>query len=407
MNALNTPAISVLALALVLRVGWAVLVPAVPISDGAAYDAFAQNIAAGHGYGWTEDRPSAYWAVGTSAIYAFFYFLFGHHYEPIVALNVVLSVAIVALSIILAKKWFGPNTAFAAGLLLALWPGQIQYVNLLASEIPFTFLVLSATAMWAAEKPNHWIKTLLTGVLIAAAAYVRPTALLFPVIFCGIDAIKTKSIGKPALSAAIMLGVVAVLIAPWSIRNSRVFDEFVLLSTNSGDTFWMGNNPQSDGGYMPLPEYTADMTETQREDHLREQAMEFIRENPLRFAQLTLKKLVMFHAWETTNVVWNALALEMRGLKTWNLPLRVFSNLYFRFAVLLAAAGVVLYAVRNKPASLVVLPPFVLWAYFAAVHALIHVQDRFHFPIVPFLAMFAGSTLVAGVSRIKRYIQSR
>jgi hypothetical protein len=72
----------VLAIAFLLRLGWAMLIPVAPVSDSAAYDAFAQTLALHGVYGWTPDQPSAFWPIGTSAIYDALYALFGHSYTP-------------------------------------------------------------------------------------------------------------------------------------------------------------------------------------------------------------------------------------------------------------------------------------------------------------------------------------
>lgn len=54
-------AFAIIVVALALRVTWAVLVPVVPLSDGRAYDLLARTLAEHGVYGWSADRPSAYW----------------------------------------------------------------------------------------------------------------------------------------------------------------------------------------------------------------------------------------------------------------------------------------------------------------------------------------------------------
>src|SRR4029078_13087040 len=89
----------VLVLAVALRLAWSTLIPVVPVSDGDAYDILARMIAEHGIYGWAPDRPTAYWPVGTAAIYAGVYFFFGLNYTAIVVLNIILSSAIVGLTI--------------------------------------------------------------------------------------------------------------------------------------------------------------------------------------------------------------------------------------------------------------------------------------------------------------------
>src|ERR1700722_10895312 len=83
MNDLSTPRLRlshpmiIMAAALLLRLIWAALVPADPISDGALYDAFARSIASGHGYAFPDGTMTEYWPVGTSAVYSVLYRVFG------------------------------------------------------------------------------------------------------------------------------------------------------------------------------------------------------------------------------------------------------------------------------------------------------------------------------------------
>ena len=53
------------------------------------------------------------------------------------------------------------------------------------------------------------------------------------------------------------------------------------------------------------------------------------------------------------------------------------------------AAGVLL-VVERGPWVVFSSPPIVLWAYFAALHAVIVVQDRYHFPCLPFIGILAA-----------------
>jgi hypothetical protein len=49
------------------------------------------------------------------------------------------------------------------------------------------------------------------------------------------------------------------VVAPWSIRNYRVFDAFVPISTNGGGVFYLANNPLATGHYTDIgePDLTA------------------------------------------------------------------------------------------------------------------------------------------------------
>ena len=176
--------------AIALRVVWALLVPTVPVSDSAAYDAFARNLAEHGVYGWTPEQPSAYWPVGTSALYAPLFMLFGHQYWPIVALNIVLSVVIIVAAFRIARRLpqVHASVPLIAAAVLALWPGLIMYVTVLASELPFIASVMVAVDFWTQTKRPAVLRGVLSGIFLAAACYIRPTAQLLPLILGTIGA---------------------------------------------------------------------------------------------------------------------------------------------------------------------------------------------------------------------------
>lgn len=148
----KNPYRGIILVALFLRLLWAIAVPVIPLSDGNAYDTFAQNLANGNGYGWGINDLTAYWPPGTSFIYAIFYKIFGHTYWPIILFNLLLAAATIWVSMYLAEKWFSRRIAILTGLILAFWPAQIQFTTVLSSELLFTALVMVALWVWLEEK---------------------------------------------------------------------------------------------------------------------------------------------------------------------------------------------------------------------------------------------------------------
>ncbi len=386
----------VLALALALRVAWAIAVPVVPESDCHAYDVFARNLAAGHGYCWQPDEGgTAYWPVGTSFLYSIVYRLFGFHYGPIVALNVLIGAAVVWLTAVLASRWFGQRTGLVAGLLMAVWPSQIEFTTVLASEVPFMACVCAALAVWYGGIGALGWRVLATGVLLAMAAYLRPTALLLPVV---LGASQVARDGRPlrtGLAVIAMLALIAACIAPWSVRNTRLFGQRVLISTNGGTNTWMGNNPQTDGGYQPVPEMPPGTNEAQRDSILGGQAMQYIRARPFRFLWRSAVKLVRLHERETIGVKWNTKGLAQRYPQTVQTAIKWFGQVFWIGVLLLGLGGAFILFVHEGLWRGIMHPACLIWAYFSAVHAVTVIQDRYHFASIPFIAVLAASCIGA------------
>jgi hypothetical protein len=79
---------------------------------------------------------------------------------------------------------------------------------------------------------------LLSGALAGAGALVRPAMLLYLPLVLGWLLFRRR----PALAVAVLAAAVAV-ITPWTVRNLRVHERFVLIASEGGVTFWTGNHP--------------------------------------------------------------------------------------------------------------------------------------------------------------------
>lgn len=393
----------VLVVGFCLRLAWALAVPVDPVADSVIYARTAENLALHGVFGITPDEPFSYWPVGTSAIYALGYVLFGVDTASAVGLNLAAGLLLVYTSALLARRWFGERTALWVAILLAAWPSLVMYVTLLASEIFFAVFVNLALLAWRSEAQRWKVAAVLAGLMIAAASYVRPVALLLPLVLASIELLRAHRPRRTLTVAAIALATAMLAIAPWAVRNLHLHGGLVIISTNGGPNLWMGNNPGSDGGYMPLPESVRTLSEYDRAAHLGNEAKRYMLENPARTAAMFLRKLADTHARETIAVHWNGEGLKRR-LHSLGIPaapvmtaLKLATQAYW-IAVLLAALGgaaTLLLRARGAQswralAAELASPPLVLWGYFAVLHALIVSQDRYHFPSIPFIAMLAA-----------------
>lgn len=382
--------------AIALRVMWALLVPTVPVSDSLAYDAFARNLAEHGVYGWTPEQPSAYWPVGTSALYAPLFMLFGHQYWPIVVLNIVLSVVIIVAAFRIARRLpqIHSSVPLIAAAVLALWPGLIMYVTVLASELPFIASVMVAVDFWTQAKRPAFLRGVVSGIFLAAACYIKPTAQLLPLVLALSALFAGQSLRTVLVLTASAYIAIIVLIAPWILRNYRIFDAFVVISTNAGANLWMGNHPGSAGGYNELPESVKGMDEVSRDHVLGDEARKHIMSDIPGYIMLSGKRLVDTYDRETIPVVWNEQGIDQTLGPAAKFPLKLVASGYWIAVLLLAIMGSwIVYAGSRRVSSLLGNPLFLLWGYFALVHALIVSQDRYHFPSIPSVAVLAAIAL--------------
>lgn len=380
-----------LVLGLALRLSWVMLVPVEPVSDSAAYATFARNLLEHGVYGWQPDQPSAYWAVGTAAATAATFLVFGlDNFTGVVLLNLLAGGLTIVLVYRLAEIWHDRRTAQVAAMLVALWPNLIVFSSVLSSEL--WFIALTLAGLWFHERPSGraWVNLLLCGLMWGLACYVRPVILLLPFALA-LVALPAGPVAlvRATLRAAVLVLLIVLAVSPWTWRNAQVFGEPVLVSTNFGPNFWMGNNPDSQGRYMPLPDWAAGMGEVARAEALKAAAKDHIRSDPAGFILRTAKKVLLLHRTETIGVVWNQDFLD-RTLGTAAVSgLKLAATGYW---YLLLGGALLAVALRFRQSALRAPfhPAIAGWAYFTLLHAITVVEDRYHMPSSPFIAVLAA-----------------
>lgn len=387
-----------LAIAAALRIAWALAVPVDPVSDCAIYDQFARNIVAGHGYGFGPADLNAFWSPGIAFALAGFYTVFGEGALAVVLLNLLVALGAIALVWDLGRRWFGPLAGTAAAIMLAVWPSQIQFTTVPASEWLFNALVLLAVWLWTLANGSVRRSLLLAigvGVVLAAATFTRPLALLIPPLLLAERLVRTQQWLRSLAMATVAMALTIGLLIPWGLRNQREFGQFVLVSANSGANLWMGNNPSSRGGYMDRPAGQEGLNQVEWDKELRRRSIEFIRENPSRFLALCVRRIAILHDRETIGVVWNGPALESR-FGPWILaPLKAISSLYWYIALAGGIVGATILLRRARWRAIVAPPVLLLWGYFIGVHVVIVGMDRYHIPAIPWIAVAAGVAFAA------------
>lgn len=393
-------ALVILALALTFRAAWALAVPVQPFSDPLAYDTLAQSLASGGGFGFQPGAPTAHWMPGAPLVYAFFYFLFGHTFAPIVIMNIALGVFVVAAAIRLAGWWFDRRVSLVTGLLLAIWPNLIEFTTLLASELLFSALLLGALLAWMHPTADGRRRAVGAGILLGAACCVREIGLTIPLAFIAFEWLRAAKLSpvrafRRTLSPVAVLAVVTGLtIAPWSLRNTLTFGRLMLISDNGGEELWFGNNPNSDGKSTGPTPQLANANPGQEEAYLTSLALGYVRDHPLDSAIGYFKKLALLHSRESIGVVWNELGLAIRWGQAVLLPLKGFSTAYWYGVLGLALSGIAILLKKSGVRAVALQPAVLLWVYLAAITAVFLGQDRYHIPMIPLIGMLAAYALV-------------
>lgn len=397
----------VMVLAVALRLIWAWWVPMIPVSDGAAYDAFARTLVQHGTFGWVASQPTAFWPPGTTFLHASLYALFGFRYEPIIAMNIALSVGIIWVTARLAARFWSQRVAVLSALILAVWPTLVMYPTILASELPFLMLTLLALDLWTHPKLKLPQKALLAGLILGFAALVRPQALLLPLVYATGLLLSARSSLATLLDQARCVAVagivMAIVIAPWTWRNFQLYGEPVLISTNGGITFWMGNTPGTDGRYMVVPDRYSHLPENERAHVLAQEAKAYILQDPAAFAVRAVRKLLILYTNESVGVGWNSPGIRQTFGETWEHRLKRLTQGSWALICLLAATGF-WSSLKQIGLTATLFSPLVLSIlYFTAIHMVVVSQDRYHLAFAGHWAILAA----LGVAHLADWLRQR
>ena len=161
---------------------------------------------------------------------------------------------------------------------------------------------------------------------------------------------------------------------------------------NLGLNLWIGNNPNASGSALTpegkavlrtIPENNwhrfLEMNETEQGDFLKDEALRFIKENPVTFLKLYFKK--MFYFW------WFSPQSGLLYPKEW---LNIYKTLY---AVMLVFFALGLYQTlfisKNKEAILILL----FFVSICAAQAIFFVEGRHRWAIEPLMMIYVAASM--------------
>ena len=381
---------------LVPRVLTALLLSTVPLGDFSWYDDRAVELASGLGY-QQDGEPTSFWPPGYPFVLSLVYRLFGHSWLAGRMLNALLGTLICLLTYLIARKVVGLTPARAAGLLVALFPSQVLFTNLLGTETLFTlvFLLVIYLALARPLARQSYRYVALTGAVVGLAALIKALVLFIPIVLFIWWLLAGTTFKRAAVRLTVVYLCCFAVISPWTIRNLVQMGAPVLLSTSGGPNLWIGNNPSATGYFHfpagnPLENLEDFEGEVERDLEGYRLALNFARDDPMRVLALVPKKV--YHLFASDGYAADAATRELR-----NQPPRVvkramatLSQVYYHVVLGLALISIgVLRGWRKDHRILLVL----VLAYWAMVHAIFFGGDRFHFPVVPLLSIAAAQAL--------------
>ncbi len=389
-----------LGLGLLLRMLWITLVPTQLYADWKWYDDAAYHMSQVWRYE-ENGMPTAYWPIGYPLFLAVIYWIFGHSYFAVHFINVLLSLCICAFTYLVARRLISPVSARLSLVILALFPSQIFFTNVLASEILFTALLLAVIHLLLKERERTFMLVpLMVGILLGLMILVRAVALALPFLIVLFYLGSKRRLVLVLRDAALTILVSCLTLLPWLVRNKLVLNDFTV-ATSGGINLYIGNSSISSGtwvwtGENPFEDLSAP-NEVENNKLGYELATKYIRDDPVGFIVRGIKKEVYMFATD-----FGAIAKELdlaanAGRVDRFVILNVLGQTYYLVILILSAGGLWV-IIRNKKGRG---PGFFLLGgilvYWLAVHFVFFGIDRFHFPLIPILAIWASLFVVSQI----------
>lgn len=366
-----------------------------PLGDSIWYERAGYNIAQGEGY-TIGGKPTAFWPVGYPLFLGIVYFIFGHSLFVARFWTVILSLYICFLTYRIGRMVLGDSGSLVVLLLIATFPSQIFFSNLFLSEVLFTALFLTViylTARLPERKKAGWL-WLAVGLLCGGSILVRPVALFFPlVIFIFLFWVKGQSWRRSLWRTALVVFGILLLLVPWTVRNKRVLGHWILVSTNSGYNFWIGNNPEAKGTFTPEVAEVLNLIDDEVERYYLgyREGFDFILGQPDQFLLLIPRKLFYLFLTDTFSFYYLLTSAGKSSTGRFAALGGVLFELHYLLILLLGLVGIVL-PLRDENRGGIKLIYWVLgyWVFF---HIFLFTIDRYHFPIMPLVIILASTAI--------------
>lgn len=357
--------------------------------DEREYLALARSLARGEGYRYPADEPSPGTGqqFGRAPGYPAFLSTFVEpvpveHVPPRVqVLQSVLGGAGILLIAAIAYRAGGPRSGVAAAALAAIYPPLVWMPAYALSETLYSTVALAIVLILGKgdsplfQRLEKGTVPFFSGLLTGLAILVRP-AMVFFVPFAALWMVARRAYG----AAAVFALVAVLVVAPWTIRNHRVYGRWIAVASEGGVTFWTGNHPlaKGDGDLAANPDLKRaelafraahpDLTPEQLEPLYYREAFAWIGGHPGAWLALTARK-----AFYTIVPIGPSYAVHSS---------RYIAASVIPYALVLAAAIAGARRARDMPGRRAAEPLWLMAASTIMAGLIFFPQERFRLPVI-------------------------
>ena len=393
----------VIALVILPRLTWVVTVPTLPVYDYERYHTAALALLHGAPHG----APVQDFGVVT--FLAALASVFGPGLVPGKLANVLMAALTAMLLLALGRRLFGEPAGRAAALLFALWPADISFRSVFATEFGLVLGWLAGSLVLLRAAGKHGSANLefaLAGALFGLGSAFRPVgALLLPVALVWVAA-RTRGRCSRVLArgVALIAGFMLVLAAQFAVGRVLGFD---VRASTLGLNIVNGTDAATEGQFSD--ENAALFYQwVEREGPSRalvaavRTGWRRITSKPAAFVGLAFAKYRVMWGNDAYGILWSTTEARARPASAWvsahQEDLFAVSQFYYLGLLVFGILGswrlVRRRFVRGAALLLLALPAFAL------MHVVLEVQSRYHYPLAHVVLLLAGAGLISAGSRV-------
>ncbi len=364
------------------------------VSDAHEYYLLAQNLLEGNGFSLS-GNPTAYRMPGYPFLLAGIMAL-SHSPIAIYIFQALCETLTCVFLFFIGKNVFSKKIGLVASAFWATFPVSIFQTHFLLTESCYTTLLTGSMAILFSSHRLKPFPLILLGTLCGYASLIKPHTIgLIVVIFIYIIK-KEKEYKTIMLQCGVIMIVTLSILSPWIIRNWIVFEK-IMLTTNGGVNFWIGNNPQATGSYYEENSLEKYSTELEKNKKGYQLGWEFINsQSPKHILELTIKKCAYLFSSESP------LAIQRHHVPPKKRYAAVYAhtplfeligiNIHYVSFMLMGTAGIII-LVHNKTNFSFFLSLFI--GFWIIVHLIYFGASRFHYPILPFFILTSSYFLLS------------
>jgi len=427
--------VAIFLVAFSLRLAWIGYVSPDPADgrydDTVWYDFTARKLADGKGYVfdptiWLDGEgnriyeddsiggPTALWPIGYPLILSTVYTVFGGSLLAAKLLNALLGAATALALYGVGTKLFNRRVGLLAAFLLALFPSHIFFSTLTMTEVTYTFLfvlLLYLIIAWTLERQSSTPYQLLAlGLLVGAGTMVRGELLLFPVVMVAVWFLAYRSWAKVGRHLGLVLVGMAVLFAPWTVRNVVQMGAPIVTTTGMGQVLLQGHFEGADGGdhlFVVAAKHRefSHLSNPEREIEINasatREALRYAVTHPGHELRLIPRRLLHLYGDDESGIKWTQSNRPTLS-DTAQDRLTELSNGYYFVVLGMAAVGVP-FSLSGRDSRRLL--PLMAIVYYTLMFAIIFFgHSRYHIPLLPLFSLLAavGAVSLFGYLRTRR-----